>query len=431
MQKQLPFSLETEKQILLGFIESPRLLLDFVDDLQPEHFYDERSVQLYKLLQKMHKDNRVINMDMVTEEILKKDAHFSFSYLIDFYAASEYQLPLLVARLKELAFRRAAIQKTQKMLIELYEDKPFDEVVEHISKSVSELSGTATRRKSQHISAIIPAMFEEFKQQAEGNRHVATGFKDLDAAFYGGLLPGQLIVVGARQGMGKTSFAVSLTNNVLRAGKTIAFYTLEMSNEALVAKLICVNTQTSYDSLQRYGAIQPHRYQHFIESIRALDDATFFCEDSCYALSQIKQDARATKKDEGKLDLIIIDYLGLIKPDGSKENRVAEVSAITRDLKIFAKEIDAPIILLAQINREAEKNSLSSAPKAYQLKESGSIEQDADAVILLHRPGAGDNANPDYSQSHAELILAKNRLGACGKFEIHFETSTMHFRDTP
>ncbi|MCX8515645.1 MAG: DnaB-like helicase C-terminal domain-containing protein, partial [Alphaproteobacteria bacterium] len=289
-----------------------------------------------------------------------------------------------------------------------------------------------------------------------------TGFAQMDD-FFGGLNPSDLFILAARPGMGKTAFAVSLACQVagvpLTADsipeeqlerpalpkKRVLFFSLEMSAEQLTNRILCQMTGVSSISVRR--EMSDEDFQKFCRALNDLKDSSLYIDDSpSISISVLRQRARRAKRVMGGLDLIVVDYLQLLQPSGISrhDNRVAEITEISRGLKILAKELHVPLLALSQLSRDVEKRSIKATgkiPQLSDLRDSGSIEQDADIVAFLYREAYYlKNEKPETEAEEqrlqarlkdvehlAELIVAKHRHGPTDKLPFHFNSITSQF----
>jgi replicative DNA helicase len=418
---KIPFSLETEKQVLLTLINNPNHLLDIHDLLSIKDFYDERSKKVYQALLILHKNNRTITEATLYEEINKQDKDFDITFIIDSYYGDDVTLNQSINYLKQLAIRRNLLEKIRLLESLLVQEKNHENVLEDIGKSLFDLTLKTTT--SEHISSHIMNAFDTIEQRLTGHGIIKTGFEELDRRT-AGFFPGQLIVIAARTSIGKTSFALSLAHNVMGFGKKVMFMSLEMPNHEIAIKSISIESGVDYRDIIGGAHLDPRFHDDIVQASERVNQFPIVLEDACYSLNDIKAAIRKEKK-TNDINLVIIDYLGLIHSERYKDNKVLEIGYITRSLKLFAKELQIPIVILAQINRESE-NASDKIPKLHHLKDSGSIEQDADMVLFIYRQHYYDEYADPYC---AKIIIAKNRLGPTNNFDIHYQPGTMHFRD--
>ena len=257
---------------------------------------------------------------------------------------------------------------------------------------------------------------------------VSTGFGMLDE-YITGLSKSDLILIGARPAMGKTSFALNLAQNVSASGKKCLFFSLEMTKEQLAERILAANSGVDSQKLRR-GDLTPDEWTRLGNAAGKLEKYELWLDDSS---SLTVSDIKSTVKRMRDVDLVIVDYLGLIQSSSRKENRVQEVTEITRMLKMMAKDLNIPVVCCAQLSRGTEGRGKSHRPQLSDLRESGSIEQDADIVLFLYRPYYYKNELDEESQEDVdanltEVIVAKNRHGGVGTVKMIFDGEFTRFR---
>jgi replicative DNA helicase len=255
---------------------------------------------------------------------------------------------------------------------------------------------------------------------------VPTGFIDLDRISHG-LNRGNLIIIAGRPGMGKTSFALNVAQHVaIRERRTVGIFSLEMGQQELALRILCSEADISFSRL-RAGRVSQKEWTRIIQTVRANGESPLFIDDSANpSLLEVASKSRRLKAEKG-LALLVLDYLQLMQAGGKYENRNLEIAAISRGLKQLAKELDIPVIALSQLSRQPERRGSDHRPQLSDLRESGSIEQDADMVAFIYRD---EVYNPtEENKGLAELIIAKHRNGETGTVEMVFLGDTTSFRN--
>ena len=286
----------------------------------------------------------------------------------------------------------------------------------------------------ERINSVILQTFDrldDLNRDADSNtRAIPTGIGDLDRMITG-LNRSDLIILAARPGMGKTSFALNIARNVAcQSKKTVAFFSLEMSKEQLASRLLSSEAMVGGTKL-RTGKLTDEEWQRLIPASDVLKNANLFLDDtSTITITEMKARLRRLKQ----VDLVVIDYLQLMASGRRIDNRVQEISAITRNLKIMAKELNVPIITLSQLSRASEQRTGDHRPQLSDLRDSGSIEQDADIVLFLFREGYYDRENggedaaaPQADMNSGECTVAKNRHGETSTVKLHWQGEFMRF----
>jgi replicative DNA helicase len=277
----------------------------------------------------------------------------------------------------------------------------------------------------QNSFGSIDALYER-GQRITG---LETHFKDLDD-LTSGFQKSDLIIIAGRPSMGKTAFAMNIAENAaVNDAKVVGVFSLEMSASSLLLRMLCSASRVDSHKL-RTGFLAKEDYNKLVDGLGKLAEAPLFIDDTPgISLSEMRAKARRLQHQQGRLDMLVVDYLQLMSGSGSKrqENRTQEVSAISRGLKMIAKELDVPVVALSQLSRAPEnRGGKDSEPKLSDLRESGSIEQDADVVAFIFRPEQYDRDNPDL-QNKAKLLIAKQRNGPTDTIQLYFAKQYTRF----
>jgi replicative DNA helicase len=268
---------------------------------------------------------------------------------------------------------------------------------------------------------VVEENLKTLEQMGANRAHItgiATDFTKLDE-YTCGFHPGELVYLAGRPGTGKTSFALAMTVNIAKLGKTVGFFSIEMAREQLGMRLVCGEAQIDIQKYRR-GYLRKDDYGPFAEAVDTLSRLPIYIDDAPNLdVLELRTKCRRLKREKG-LDIVFIDYIGLLRPHGRFENRNLELGAMSRSLKALAKEIQTPIIALSQLSRNPERRKgIDAKPALSDLRESGNLEQDADLVILIHREKE-DPTKPEAHKNQAEIIIAKQRNGPTGSFHLAF-----------
>jgi replicative DNA helicase len=308
------------------------------------------------------------------------------------------------------------------------EASTVDDVMNEAEKAVFNVSERRLKHDLQPISAVLSDYYDRIDDLAKRPNEihgVPTGFIDLDRMLTG-LQPSDLLIIAGRPGQGKTGFLLSIAKNAaLTHKKHVAIFSLEMSNEQVVQRLIAQETGIDSQRL-RNGQLQEHEWPLFTHAIEVFSDTHVYLDDTpAITPLQLRTKCRRLHMEFG-IDLIIIDYLQLMGGDTRNDNRVQEVSHISRSLKVLARELNVPVLTAAQLSRAVEQRT-DKKPVLSDLRESGSLEQDADIVMFIYRP---DQYEKD-SEKHnvAEIIIAKHRNGPVGTVELIFRGALAKFEN--
>jgi replicative DNA helicase len=441
LERSLPNSSEAERAILGGVILDNGLISQSIELLRPEDFYVPSHRRIFLAMIALFERGAEINPILIGEELKKESALESVGG-ISFITNLTYGLPhstniahyAKVVRGKSMLRQliKAASKITQEALEE--EDEP-EVILDHAEQAIFQLADERIRQGFTHVKPIAEQLLEKI-QEMEGRAAVltglTTGFADLDQ-MTSGLQRNDLIIVAARPSMGKTSFALMLAENAaIHSGAVVGLFSLEMSKEALVMRMLC--SQGNIDAQRfRNGFLSRAEWAQIAKSLGILADTRIFLDDTPgITVLEMRAKARRLAAEQKRLDLIVVDYLQLMTGSAKRfESRQQEVSQISRELKGLAKELNVPLVALSQLSRAPESRS-DHRPQLADLRESGALEQDADLVAFIYRaeqyktPEERDSL-PEDQKNVAELIIAKQRNGPTGTVSLRFTPSSMRF----
>jgi len=441
LERALPNSAEAERAILGGVVLDNGLISQAIELLRPEDFYVPSHRRIFLAMIALFERGAEINPILIGEELKKENALESVGG-ISFITNLTYGLPhstniahyAKVVRGKSML--RQLIKASNKIIQEALEQEDEPEVIlDHAEQSIFQLADERIRQGFVHVKPVAEQLLEKI-QEMEGRAAVltglTTGFADLDK-LTSGLQRQDLIIVAARPSMGKTSFALMLAENAaIHAGAVVGIFSLEMSKEALVMRLLC--SQGNIDAQRfRNGFLSRPEWAQIAKSLGILADSKIFLDDTAgISVLEMRAKSRRLAAEQKKLDLIIVDYLQLMTGAAKRfESRQQEVSQISRELKALAKEMNVPVVALSQLSRAPESRS-DHRPQLADLRESGALEQDADVVAFIYReeqyktPEERNNL-PEDQKNVAELIVAKQRNGPTGTVDLRFTPSSMRF----
>jgi replicative DNA helicase len=332
--------------------------------------------------------------------------------------------------IRERALLRRLIEASSEIIRDSYEsgERTVDEILDEAEQRIFQVAQQHERSGFVWIKKILYPTFEKIEQlQAAkgGITGVSTGYYDLDE-MTGGFQKGDLVIIAARPSMGKTAFVTGVALQAAIASRTpVALFSLEMSKEQLVQRMLCSEALVDLGRLMR-GRLTDDDYVQLAQAAAHLNTAPVWIDDSgSLNVLEMRAKARRLKADQPALGLIIVDYIQLMNSAGKAENRVQEVSAISRGLKALAKELAVPILALSQLSRAPEQRT-DHRPQLSDLRESGSIEQDADLVMFLYRPEYYHRDDPEL-HGKAELIIGKQRNGPTGLVNLYFRRECTRF----
>ena len=463
----MPHSIEAEQQLLGGLLNNNDLYYSLEDKVDPEHFYDPVHSRIFEIISTRIKDGKLasavtVNTFLTEDEGLKELG--GSSYLAQLMAGSVASSAIkdYSKLVYDLAIRRELIILGQEISSRAQSIKVDEQPEEQIILAEQNLYKIGDSGKSETGFKSFLKALGEAVQVANAAHHrdgnlagISTGFIDLDKKM-GGLHSSDLIILAGRPSMGKTSLATNIAYNIAKSfkkndnadgtsetvnGGIVGFYSLEMSAEQLAARILSETAEIPSEQIRR-GDMTESEFRRFVEAAKSIESSPLFIDDTpALTITQLASRARRLKRTHG-LDALIIDYLQLVRAGSSRDNRVNEISEITQGLKAIAKELNIPVIALSQLSRQVE-NRDDKRPQLADLRESGSIEQDADVVLFVYReeyykerekPSDHDlekmaiwQEEMDRLHGRAELILGKQRHGPIGTVELSFEGKYTRF----
>jgi replicative DNA helicase len=430
----VPHSREAEEAVVGAVLINPEVYYDVAQFLQADDFYIHRHKWIWEAFTSLHEQRIPIDLLTLAEELDRKGQLAEVggpAYL----TALVNQVPSSLnaesyGRIVEgHSVRRKMINAANSIASLAYnEDSTVAQVMDEAEKAVFNVSERRLKHDLQPISAVLSDYYDRIDDLAKRPDEifgVPTGFLDLDKLL-SGLQPSDLLIIAGRPGQGKTGFLLSAARNAaLIHKKHVAIFSLEMSNEQVVQRLIAQETGIDSQRL-RTGKLEDAEWPLFTHAVEVMSDTHIFLDDTpAITPLQLRTKCRRLHL-EHHLDLILVDYLQLMGGDTRSENRVQEVSYISRNLKVLARELNVPVLAAAQLSRAVEQRS-DKRPVLSDLRESGSLEQDSDIVMFIYRP---DQYEKDTAkQNLAEIIVAKHRNGPVGSVELVFRSSLAKFEN--
>ena len=432
----MPQNLEAEMSVLGVAFINENDVNHIVEEVTVDMFFDERNRYIFNAIKNLYDNKTPIDIMTVKNE-LDKDKKLNsvgldyLSEVIDSVISSA-NLDFYIKIVKDYAIRRNLIETANEIINNTYEDEDVTKLLDSAEKNILNVV------KARSVGDFVPiqeilrraqAKLEELSRNKRAITGLETGFPDFDKITTG-LQGSEMIILAARPGMGKTALALNMaTYAAMHTKKAVAIFNLEMSAEMLINRMIASVGQIDSYKLQT-GNMQEKDWKRYNEAMSQLADTNIFIEDNAGVTAQeIRAKCRKLANSEMGLGLVVIDYLQLISSGNRRvESRQVEVSEISRALKTMALELDVPVIALSQLSRSAEKRE-SNQPMLADLRESGSLEQDADMVLFINRKDYYDKAK-DFNQKivPAELIIAKHRKGGLGTVNLLFELNMLSFK---
>ncbi|MBG7609947.1 MAG: replicative DNA helicase [Anaerolineae bacterium] len=433
--KLVPQSREAEEAVLGSILINPDAYFDVAEFLQPEDFYIHRHRWIWQSFTRLQESRNPIDYLTVTEDLdqqgqLSEIGGPAYITALINNVPSSLHSEAYGRIVEDAAVRRRMIEAANNIVKLAYdEETALDSVMGDAEKAIFGVSEHRLTRDLAPIKQVLSEYYDrigELASRDEDVRGVPTGFVDLDKLL-GGLQPSDFLIIAGRPGMGKTGFALSIAKTAAQIHKKhVAIFSLEMANEQLVQRLIAQETGIDSQRL-RTGRLEESEWPIFTHAIEVMGDTKIFLDDTPGITPlQLRTKCRRLHL-EYRLDLIIVDYLQLMSGDGHRgENRVQEVSHISRQLKILARELNVPVLAAAQLSRAVEQRS-DKRPVLSDLRESGSLEQDADIVMFIYRPEMYED---DPSKENvAEIIIAKHRNGPVGSVQLIFRKNLAKFEN--
>ncbi len=436
-ERNIPQSKEAEKAVLGSAFLSKTALQKICDELSPEHFYSEANAKIFETLQELNDEDKPIDITIVTNKLSEKkilsqvgNVEYLSEIIDSVPSASNAQYYINIV--KEKMIGRKIIETATDIANDAYasEDSIYD-VLENAEMKMLRIGNMRKTSEFQRIQDVAYRAQENLEKLAEQGSEItglATGFSEFDK-LTAGLQPSQFIIIAARPAMGKTAFALNLaTYAATHSNKSVAVFNLEMSAEQLANRILQSLGQIDGGKM-RTGRLEHNDWKRLNEAISQLSDTNLFLDDTPgITIGEIRSKCRRLANSDKGLGLVVIDYLQLITgPSKSAGNRQQEVSDISRNLKTMALELGIPVIALAQLSRAVEQRE-DKRPIMSDLRESGSIEQDADIVSFLYRDDYyNKEARRDDNASISEFIIGKNRSGPTTTVELLFKKDTSTF----
>lgn len=440
--KLQPQAIELEEAVLGALMIDNESLSDTIDSLQPEYFYKPDNQKIFEAIINLFNNSKPVDILTVSEELKRMgdlDSVGGMLYIsqltnnISSSSNTEFHARIIA----EKFIKRSLISISNNIIGDAFNDTIdiFDLLNTAEEKLFNVTEGTL-RKSYDKMSVLIKGALdniEVLRQKEDGLSGVPSGFTKLDRVT-SGWQKSDLVIVAARPGMGKTAFALSMARNIaINHEKAIGLFSLEMSSEQLVSRLIASEAELSASKLRK-GDLKDYEMVQLHEKIKQLSDAQIYIDDTpALTVFELRAKARRLVKNHN-VEIIIIDYLQLMSAGGNAGNREQEISTISRSLKGIAKELKIPVIALSQVNRgvESRTGTGSKRPMLSDLRESGAIEQDADIVTFIYRPEyykIYEWDNGDDSRSQAEIIIAKHRNGALENVRLKFTAEFAKFSD--
>lgn len=432
--KRLPASTDAEQAVLGGILIDPESISKTLGHITKDSFYIIKHQQIFECMLELYNLSQPIEGLLLVEKMRENgyyggDDDKKYILTLAETASSIGNISYYVNIIEEKYKLRSIIDICGKVSDLCYDNSDFYDVIDYAEQGIYNLRNGNASDRMRKLESVVREEMDHLKELASDEsgkfEPIKVGISSIDN-FLGGLNKGNLIILAARPGVGKTSFALNIAYNIASSSryepkKSIAFFSLEMSNSELSKRIISSTLSINSESL-RLGTLKDDEWDDIYDFWHdTLPNVNFIMDDTpAISVLDIKSKVRKIKN----LGLVVIDYLQLMNSAKKTESRVQEISELTRSLKLMAKEIDVPVILLSQLSRSVEKDD--RAPRLSDLRDSGSIEQDADVVMFLSRPMGADTEAKN--QNVCEVLIEKNRHGKTGKVTLQWDGSHTSFK---
>ena len=444
LSQLMPQNIDAEEAILGAILVSPTCMNKVVEHIKPDSFYKPAHRYVYEAMLQLYNGEDKIDIVSVSDVLninqkLELVGGRAFINDLSYKTITTSNVEYYAKIVQEKAIKRSLINAGSEIVSSGYDMNPIEESLEQAEKLIFDI---ASQKASKSLAPIKDLVYDTYAKIEERYNNkgqltgAATGFYDLDTMM-NGLQKSDLIILAARPAMGKTAFALNIAQNVaLRANVPVAIFSLEMSKDQLVQRLLCSEAEVDTQRLKT-GNMQAKDWEKLALAMSNFTESksTIYIDDTAgCTITDIRAKCRRLAMAEKSLGLIVIDYLQLIEGTG-REDRMQQISSISRGLKILAKELNVPIIALSQLSRAVEGRT-DKRPMLSDLRESGSIEQDADIVMFIYRDEYYKNANDEEedaekaaNKGEAEIIIAKHRNGPVGTVKLLFQGSITKFKN--
>ena len=437
----MPQNIEAEEAIHGAILVNPVCLTKVVEYIKPESFYKPAHRYVYEAMIQLFNSNERIDIVSVSDVLnfnskLELVGGRAFINDLSYKTITTSNIEYYAKLVQEKAMKRALINAGSEIVTSGYDLTSIEESLDYAERLIFDLASKKVTSELTHVKDLVLNSYEKIEYRYKHKDEligVDTGFYDLNA-MTSGLQKSDLIILAARPSMGKTAFALNIAQNVaLRAKKAVAIFSLEMSKDQLMQRMLCSEAELDTQRL-RTGNMQQKDWDKLAVAMNSFAEAPIYIDDTAGCnLTDLRAKCRRLAMSEKELGLIVIDYLQLMEGSG-KEDRMQQISTISRGLKTLARELNVPIIALSQLSRAVESRT-DKRPMLSDLRESGAIEQDADIVMFIYRDEyykkseEEDDAQRAANKGEAEIIIAKQRNGPVGTVKLLFQGSITKFKN--
>lgn len=428
-----PQDIDAETSVLGSCMLDNYALAKIIDIVAPEDFYHPQHQAIFEAFLTLFDKSEPIDIVTVSA-ILKKEKKIKQVGGSEYLAELMSRVPTAahVERyaeiVKEKSVRRNLIQASSEINETAFDTADFDDLLDNVEKRIFSISERSRPQRFIAIKSELASAYERLEKLHRGDgslRGVPTYFPDLDSKL-SGLQKSDLIILGARPSVGKTALALDIARNIANNGNSVGIFSIEMSREQIIDRLIASQAKIPMWRL-RTGKLQGEtEFMLVQQALEELSQINIFIDDTpSPTVTQMRSAARRLQLEHG-IDLLIVDYLQLAQPRKGTDNMVQQVTEVSRGLKALARELNIPVLALSQLSRDVEKRDIK-IPRLSDLRESGSLEQDADVVLFIYRKDRERIDVPPEEQNMAEIIIAKHRNGPVGSIHLRFDPDLVSF----
>ncbi len=432
-----PQDTEAEFSVLGALMLDKNAVIQVADTLTPSDFYESKNKKVYQAILELWSRGEPIDLLTVSHELKEKkqlDDIGGIDYLTDLVGSvpTSAHVAHYANIVREKRVRRDLIQASSEINEKAFEEKSFESLLEDVEQRIFSISQRSRPQRFVSIKDELPAAYERLEKLHRGEkgslRGIATQFHDLDRML-SGLQPSDLIIVGARPSLGKTAFVLDIARQAaITGGKAVGIFSIEMSREQIIDRLIAGQAQIPLWRLRTGRLNDEMEFALVQQGLDELSKSRMYIDDNASpTLLQMLSMARRLQLEQG-IDLIIVDYLQLIQPRTASDNMVQQVTEISRGLKALARELNVPVIAVSQLSRDVDKREVK-IPRLSDLRESGSLEQDADIVLFIYRKDRERLDATEEEQKTAEIIIAKHRNGPVGTVKLMYDQERVGFKN--
>lgn len=437
----IPQNIEAEEAVLGAILVNPNVITKVVEFITPESFYKPAHKYVYEAMLQLFNQNDRIDIVSVSDILnfnskLESIGGRAFINDLSFKTITTANIEYYAKMVQEKSVKRSLINAGSEIVTLGYDLNPTDDSLNTAEKLIFDIASKKATKDMSHVRDLVLTSYEKIEYRYNHKDEmtgIPTGFYEFDNMTTG-LQKSDLIVLAARPSMGKTALALNIAQNVaIKAKIPVAIFSLEMSKEQLVQRMLCSEAEVDSQRI-RTGNMQRKDWDKLAGAMSDISEAPLYIDDTAgCTLTDIRAKCRRLAMEEKNLGLVLIDYLQLMEGVG-KEDRIQQISAISRGLKGLARELNVPVIALSQLSRAVEQRK-DRRPMLSDLRESGAIEQDADIVMFIYRDDyynreEGDEApKATGKEGKSEIIIAKHRNGAVGSFDLLFQGSITKFKN--